>query len=123
MVPFLFASFAIAGSMLALQAGDQFGRMLGVGIVTWLSVQALVNIGGELRVNLLIDPPLSQQHHFIVLLDGSPVTPPSRSRSLLLREVYRGEHTVQVVIQRAGGEEVTRTPAVSFFVRQTSIAN
>ena len=42
----LFAAFAIAGSMLALRAPDQFGRMLGIGIVTWLSVQALVNIGG-----------------------------------------------------------------------------
>ncbi len=42
----LFAAFAVAGTVIALRAPDVFSRMLAAGIVAWLSVQALVNIGG-----------------------------------------------------------------------------
>lgn len=42
----LFALFGYLGLRVALRAPDQFGRLLAVGIVAWLSFQALVNIGG-----------------------------------------------------------------------------
>jgi cell division protein FtsW len=42
----LFTLFAIAGAVVARQAPDRFGRLLAVGIVGWLSLQALVNVGG-----------------------------------------------------------------------------
>ena len=42
----LFAVFAAAGTVVALRAPDPFGRMLGIGIVAWLSAQAIVNVGG-----------------------------------------------------------------------------
>ncbi len=42
----LFALFGYLGIRVALKAPDSFSRMLAVGIVAWLSLQALVNIGG-----------------------------------------------------------------------------
>lgn len=46
----LFLAFSIVGTAVAMRAPDQFGRLLAVGIVSWLSFQALVNIGGVTRV-------------------------------------------------------------------------
>ncbi len=42
----LFAALAVSGTVVALRAKDMFGRLLAVGIVSWISVQALVNVGG-----------------------------------------------------------------------------
>jgi cell division protein FtsW len=42
----LFIVFAIVGTVIAMRAADQFGRLLAIGIVTWLSLQAIINIGG-----------------------------------------------------------------------------
>jgi cell division protein FtsW len=42
----LFTLFAVAGAVVARRAPDRFGRLLTVGIVGWLSLQALVNVGG-----------------------------------------------------------------------------
>lgn len=54
----LFAVFAIVGSVIALRAPDKFGRLLAVGIVCWISIQALVNIGGVTRVLPITGVPL-----------------------------------------------------------------
>jgi cell division protein FtsW len=44
----LFCVLAVAGWSVAGRAPDDFGRMLAAGITAWISVQALVNIGGVL---------------------------------------------------------------------------
>ena len=54
----LFAVFAIVGSIIALRAPDKFGRLLAVGIVCWISIQGLVNIGGVTRVLPITGVPL-----------------------------------------------------------------
>ena len=54
----LFAVFAIVGSSIAMKAPDSFGRLLAVGIVSWISVQALVNIGGATRMLPITGVPL-----------------------------------------------------------------
>lgn len=50
MVMLLFLLLAIAGWIVAARAPDPFGRMVAAGITTWLTLQALVNIGGVLGV-------------------------------------------------------------------------
>jgi cell division protein FtsW len=42
----LFAWLTVIGIAIAYRAPDRFGRMLAAGLVAWLSLQALVNIGG-----------------------------------------------------------------------------
>jgi len=54
----LFAVFAAVGIRIALTAPDTFGRLLAVGIVSWLTFQALVNIGGVVAVLPITGVPL-----------------------------------------------------------------
>lgn len=54
----LFIMFAYVGTKLAMNAPDRFGRLLAIGIVAWLSAQALVNIGGVVRVLPITGVPL-----------------------------------------------------------------
>jgi cell division protein FtsW len=46
----LFVVLALAGWLVAARAPDRFGRMVAAGLTSWLSFQALVNIGGVLGV-------------------------------------------------------------------------
>ena len=54
----LFAFFAAVGIRIALTAPDIFGRLVAVGIVSWLSFQALVNVGGVVAVLPITGVPL-----------------------------------------------------------------
>ena len=54
----LLMTFAIVGIAVAMRAPDVFGRLLAVGIVSWLSVQAIINIGGVTRVLPISGVPL-----------------------------------------------------------------
>ena len=42
----LFGAMLYAGIRIAMKAPDRFGKLLATGIVTWLGVQTLVNLGG-----------------------------------------------------------------------------
>jgi len=42
----LFAWLTVVGFAISYRAPDRFGRMLAAGLVAWLSLQALINIGG-----------------------------------------------------------------------------
>jgi cell division protein FtsW len=42
----LFAWLTVVGVSISYRAPDRFGRMLAAGLIAWLSLQALVNIGG-----------------------------------------------------------------------------
>ncbi|MFP3915737.1 MAG: putative lipid II flippase FtsW [Actinomycetota bacterium] len=46
----LFAVLTAAGWLVASRAPDPFGRMVATGITAWLSLQALINVGGVLGV-------------------------------------------------------------------------
>ncbi len=46
----LFAALALFGWAVASRAPDAFGRMVAAGITAWISVQALVNVGGVVGV-------------------------------------------------------------------------
>jgi cell division protein FtsW len=53
-----FAFFAGVGIRIALTAPDMFGRLLAVGIVAWISFQALINVGGVVAVLPITGVPL-----------------------------------------------------------------
>ncbi|MCL1595457.1 MAG: putative lipid II flippase FtsW [Actinomycetia bacterium] len=54
----LFAMLASVGVSIAYRAPDMYGRLLAIGIVSWLSIQALVNIGGVVAVLPITGVPL-----------------------------------------------------------------
>ena len=54
----LFLVVALVGVAIALRARDQFGRLLAIGLVSWLTFQALVNIGGVVKVLPITGVPL-----------------------------------------------------------------
>ncbi len=54
----LLMTFAIVGTVIAMRAPDTFGRLLAIGIVSWLSIQAIINIGGVTRVLPISGVPL-----------------------------------------------------------------
>jgi cell division protein FtsW len=54
----LFALFAVVGISIAFRARDMYGRLLAVGIVSWITIQALVNIGGVVAVLPITGVPL-----------------------------------------------------------------
>jgi cell division protein FtsW len=54
----LFTALTVAGTMIARRSTDPFGRLVAVGITTWLAAQALVNIGGVVGVLPITGVPL-----------------------------------------------------------------
>ena len=54
----LFALIAIVGVSIAYRAPDMYGRLLAIGIISWLTIQALVNIGGVVAVLPITGVPL-----------------------------------------------------------------
>lgn len=54
----LFALLAIVGVSIAYRAPDTFGRLFAIGIVSWFTLQALVNIGGVVAVLPITGVPL-----------------------------------------------------------------
>jgi cell division protein FtsW len=54
----LFIALTVAGTLVALRCRDRFGRLVGIGITTWLAAQALVNVGGVTGVLPITGVPL-----------------------------------------------------------------
>jgi len=57
-VVLLFTMLTAAGMLVALRCRDRFGRLVAIGITTWLAAQALVNIGGVTGVLPITGVPL-----------------------------------------------------------------
>ena len=83
--------------------------------------ETLHNIEGNLSVRIATNPGLQSGHRIDAILDGQRRELGARSLDFSLPEVFRGEHTLQVVIVDSAGTEVTRSAPVTFFVRQTSV--
>jgi len=54
----LFVAFTIAGLTIARRCTDRFGRLVAIGVTTWISAQALINIGGVTGVLPITGVPL-----------------------------------------------------------------
>lgn len=55
---FLFSFFFYRGMSIAKQAPDGFGRILAIGIVSWIYIQAMLNIGGMVSIIPMTGVPL-----------------------------------------------------------------
>lgn len=54
----LFTLLAAVGVSIAYRAPDMFGRLLAIGIVSWLTLQAIINVGGVVAVLPITGVPL-----------------------------------------------------------------
>lgn len=86
--------------------------------------QSIINTGGQVNVEIRIDPEVQPLHTLSLYLDGKLVTgSPPNSLSYVLTEVPRGVHSVTAVITDQYGKTVQESSPVGFNVRQESIAN
>ena len=74
--------------------------------------------GGELAVRLLVSGNLQDDASFSVLLDGAEASWQGEPPVLLLEEVWRGEHRLQVRILDAAGSEIAVSEEIRFFKRE-----
>jgi hypothetical protein len=94
-----------------------------VNVVTPTEQETLWNIGTMLNVRVALDPPLRPGHRIDFVLDGQRRNLNTATLQSTLPDVFRGAHTLVVVVLDEAGAEITRSPARTFFVQQTSVQN
>jgi hypothetical protein len=92
-------------------------------VVSPAEQETLWNIGTNLPVQVRFQPSLQPGHRYDLLYDGQRRNVNTATPSVTLPDVFRGEHTLQVVVIDSAGTEVMRSPARVFFVQQTSTLN
>ena len=107
------------------QSRDEAGAAYtGLRIVSPGEEETLWNIGGEMSVELALQPALRAGHTLRVHLDGDRVVElPSGQTRVTLDEVYRGEHRLRASVVDGQGRELASSDPVVFFVQQASIQN
>ena len=85
--------------------------------------ETLWNIGTMLNVRIEMDPPLAAVHRVDLILDGQRQNLNRASLQMTVPNVFRGTHTLQVVVIDPAGAEVMRSPTRNFVVQQNSIQN
>lgn len=85
--------------------------------------ETLWNIGTNLPVQVRFQPALQPGHRYDLLFDGQRRNLNTANARVTLSDVFRGEHTLQVVVIDSAGTEVMRSPARVFYVQQTSTLN
>jgi Domain of unknown function (DUF4124) len=94
-----------------------------VEIVSPADQETLWNIGATLHVQVRFQPALQSGHRYDLVLDGQRRNVEATAGRVSLPDVFRGAHTLQVVVIDSAGTELMRSPPRTFFVQQTSVAN
>ena len=76
---------------------------------------------GSVYVTARISPRFENGFKVQLLFDGSAHGAPSNSTTFALREVERGEHTIQAKLYDANNKLVSVSPVSTFFMHRTSI--
>ena len=92
-------------------------------VVSPAEQETLWNIGTALPVQVRFQPALQTGHRYDLLLDGQRRNVNTSNARVTLPDVFRGEHSLQVVVIDSAGKELDRSPARVFFVQQTSTLN
>jgi hypothetical protein len=86
--------------------------------------QVFPNTGGQVTVEIRINPGLQPTHTMNLYLDGKIVPGyPRNATSFALAGVARGTHNVTATVTDRTGKQLQETNSVVFTVRQESIAN
>lgn len=85
--------------------------------------QSIINTGGQVNVEIRIEPSVQALHQLNLYLDGKLVNGfPRNALSYALTEVPRGTHQLTAVVTDQYGKTVQESPPVVFHVRQESVA-
>jgi len=78
---------------------------------------------GDVPVSASLEPALNVAagHQFQFYLDGQTQGEPTDSSQIIIANVDRGAHNVAVAVVDGGGNEVTRSSPVQFFLHRMSI--
>ena len=104
-------------------AGAPGATYQAIEVVSPAEQETLWNIGTNLPVQVRFQPALQSGHRYDLQLDGQRRNVNTASPRVTLPDVFRGEHTLQVVVIDSAGKELGRSPARVFFVQQTSTLN
>lgn len=86
--------------------------------------ETLWNLEGMLDVQVAVKPTLRSGDRLALYLDGQAVAGvPAGATSFTIDKVYRGMHTLRAAVRDPDGRELGTSPAITFFVQQTSVAN
>ena len=92
-------------------------------VVSPAEQETLWNIGTSLPVQVRIQPALQPGHRYDLLYDGQRRNVNAAAATVTLPDVFRGQHTLQIVVIDSAGAEVMPSPSRVFFVQQTSTLN
>lgn len=77
--------------------------------------------GGNLQVELDIDPDLRDDHRVRLLLDGEVSQSAMHTKAFMLTNLDRGEHVLQAELLDAGGRVRHRSAPVTLYVQRASV--
>ena len=75
---------------------------------------------GNLEVGIDLSPALKPGHHFVLLMDGTPVAE-GQSTTLRLQNVDRGTHTLQVQVVDDNGNVIISSESVTFHMLRVTV--
>lgn len=78
------------------------------------------NNGGNIDVQLELEPALRSTHRVDIILNGLSLGDTGRTMSLTLNNVDRGTHRLQAMIMDESGNELARTDTVTFYLHRTT---
>ncbi|HEY6643062.1 DUF4124 domain-containing protein [Povalibacter sp.] len=85
--------------------------------------ETIANTGGQVTINVRIEPALQPGNSLFLYLDGRLVEGfPGDTSSFELTEVARGAHTATAIVLGTRGERIQQSEPVTFYVRQESVA-
>jgi cell division protein FtsW len=103
LVVVLFGVLAYAGIRVAQRCGDPFGRLVAAGITTWITAQALINMGAVVGLLPITGIPLP-----LISFGGSSLVPTLFAIGILLALAKQEPAARQVVADRAARRSARR---------------
>jgi hypothetical protein len=88
------------------------------------AAEETIQNSSEVSVRLRLEPVLNPAHSIWLYLDGKRVDGlPTSGSEFTITNVVRGTHSLTAVVADGQGNQIIRSPAVTFHVRQASILN
>jgi hypothetical protein len=78
---------------------------------------------GSVYVSGRITPMFKRGLQVRLVVDGSPLSEPQNKATFILRDVNRGEHTLQMELFDQSGKLIATSPVTTFYLHRASVIN